>query len=205
MTSSSRAHASSLPQLAVWRYHRAMTSPSAALEAVLFAAGGPLSKKRLAALLSMSDADISAALLQLSEHLTGHGLALVVSEEDAELRTAPEVSAVIKAFRESETSRDLGKASLETLAVIAYRGGATRSEVDWVRGVNSTTSVRTLLLRGLIEGKEDGTDKRRMRYVLTTEALAHLGLRSLTELPRAEELGAQAESLVEAEQEREHA
>ena len=182
-----------------------MISPSAALEAVLFAAGGPLSKKRLAVLLSMTDSELSAAMLRLTESLAGRGLALIVSEEDAELRTAAEASAIIQAFREGEMSRDLGKASLETLAVIAYRGGATRSEVDWVRGVNSTASVRTLLLRGLIDGKEDRVDKRRTRYTLTTEALAHLGLRSVSELPRVEELGAQAESIIEAERERAHA
>ena len=50
--------------------------------------------------------------------------------------------------------------------------GATRGEIDWVRGVNSSASLRTLLMRGLIEGREDERDKRRIRYSLTTEALA---------------------------------
>ena len=74
------------------------------------------------------------------------------------------------------SSRDFGKASMETLAAIAYKSGSTRGEIDWVRGVNSSASLHTLLMRGLIEGREDEHDKRRIRYSLTTEALAHLGL-----------------------------
>ena len=65
-----------------------------------------------------------------------------------------------------------------------------------MRGVNSSASVRTLLLRGLIEGREDPTDKRRVRYAVTTEALAHLGLSRLEDLPRYAELSASAGSVL---------
>ena len=93
----------------------------------------------------------------------------------------------------------------ETLAIIAYQtglrraeatgsdhaeAGATHGEIDWVRGVNSSASLRTLLMRGLIEGREDERDKRRVRYALTTEALAHLGIARAEELPRFAELHA---------------
>jgi segregation and condensation protein B len=88
---------------------------------------------------------------------------------------------------------------LETLAVIAYQTGATRGEVDWVRGVNSSTSLRTLLMRGLIEGREDERDKRRTRYSLTTEALAHLGLARIENLPRYDELAAGVHTVAEEE------
>jgi segregation and condensation protein B len=94
----------------------------------------------------------------------------------------------VKKLRENELARDLGKGSLETLAVIAYQSGATRGSIDWVRGVNSSTSLRTLLMRGLIEGREDEKDKRRICYSLTTEALAHLGIARSENLPRFAEL-----------------
>ncbi len=85
---------------------------------------------------------------------------------------------------------------METLATIAYKtegadkggAGATRGEIDWVRGVNSSAALRTLLMRGLIEGREDERDKRRIRYSITTEALAHLGLSRIEDLPRYAEL-----------------
>ena len=135
----------------------------------------------------------------LTESLEGSGVILIETETEVELRTAPEAAALVKKLRESELARDLGKASLETLAVIAYQTGATRGEIDWVRGVNSSTSLRTLLMRGLIEGREDERDKRRVRYNLTTEALAHLGITRAEDLPRATELQAAATGVIKKE------
>jgi segregation and condensation protein B len=177
-----------------------MLTPPAALEALLFASGEPLEKKQLAKFLGIRDSEFTVALKALSESLKGHGVAVIETPAMVELRTAAEAAVMVKKLRESELSRDLGKASIETLAVIAYQDGATRGEIDWVRGVNSSTSVRTLLMRGLIEGREDEADKRRIRYSVTSEALAHLGITSLDELPRAEELRAVAETVVEQEE-----
>lgn len=165
-----------------------MLTPPAALEAILFASGEPVEKKQLAKLLGINDAELAVTLQVLSESLKGRGLALVETAREAELRTSPEASGIVKKLRESELSRDLGKASMETLAVVAYRTGATRGEIDWVRGVNSSASLRTLLMRGLIEGREDERDKRRTRYSLTTDALAYLGISKEEDLPRAREL-----------------
>ena len=68
-----------------------------------------------------------------------------------------------------------------------------------MRGVNSSTSIRTLLLRGLISSEEDPADRRRIRYRVTTEALAHLGVTSLKALPRYGELSKEAGSVVAEE------
>lgn len=183
----------------------AMLTPPAALHALLFASAEPLGKKQIAKILEIPDAGVGLALKALADSLAGSGVMLVETDTEVELRTAPEASAIVKKLRENELSRDLGKASLETLAVIAYQGGpsseggtgATRGEIDWVRGVNSSASLRTLLMRGLIEGREDPSDKRRIRYSLTTEALAHLGLASASELPRAAELRAASRAVIE--------
>jgi segregation and condensation protein B len=176
-----------------------MLTPPAALEALLFASGEPLEKAELKKFLSLEDGELVEAIKELSVSLKGHGLALIETATTLEMRTAPEASVVVKKLREAELSRDLGKASLETLAVITYQEGATRGEIDWVRGVNSSASVRTLLLRGLIEGREDEKDKRRIRYSITTEALAHLGLTSALDLPRAAELRATADAIIQEE------
>lgn len=173
-----------------------MLTPPAAIEALLFASGEPLPKKRLASFLDVKDNELRIALDALVELLTGRGIVLVETEHEVELRTAPDAAALVKKLRESELSRDLGKASLETLAIIAYQHGATRGDIDWVRGVNSSASIRTLLMRGLIEGREDEADKRRIRYTLTTEALGHLGLTSQKSLPRFEELAAGARTAI---------
>ncbi len=179
----------------MWR----MLTPPAALHALLFASGEPLKKKQLATLLNLKEEELTVVIAALNKLLAGSGIALIETSAELELRTAPEAASLVKKLRESELSRDLGAASLETLAVIAYQDGSTRSEIDWVRGVNSSTSLRNLLLRGLIEGKEDERDKRRIRYNLTTEALAHLGITNASQLPRAEELRAAAAQIIEEE------
>lgn len=176
-----------------------MLTPPAAAHALLFASGEPLPKKRLAELLNIKEPEVKLVLKALTDSLKGSGVVVVETDTEVELRTASEASVIVKKLRESELARDLGKASLETLAVIAYKTGTTRGEIDWVRGVNSSTSLRTLLMRGLIEGREDERDKRRIRYSLTTEALAHLGIKSAADLPRAEELGAGAQTVIEEE------
>lgn len=178
-----------------------MLTPPAALEALLFAKGEPVEKKELAKLLEINEAELAVTLRSLSESLKGRGIALVETPREVELRTSPEASVIVKKLRESELSRDLGKASMETLAVIAYGTGTTRGEIDWVRGVNSSASLRTLLIRGLIDGREDERDKRRTRYSLTTDALAYLGVARAEELPRAKELTAAAQAVIEEEKE----
>jgi len=112
-------------------------TPPAMLEALLFAAGEPLQKKRLASMIGVTPDLLQKAADTLREQLAGRGLDLVETESELELRTHADAFDVVKQLRENELSRDLGKAGLETLAIILYRGSATRSEVDWVRGVNS--------------------------------------------------------------------
>lgn len=176
-----------------------MLTPPAAAHALLFASGEPIEKGRLAELLNIKKAELALVLKALVGLLKGSGIVLIETATEVELRTAPESSAIVKKLRESELARDLGKASMETLAVIAYQSGSTRGEVDWVRGVNSSTSLRTLLMRGLIEGREDERDKRRTRYTITTEALAHLGLARIEDLPRYSELNAGARTAIAEE------
>lgn len=161
---------------------------SSQLEAVLFASGEPLTKVRLAKLFDTSAESVQEALDALRTMLDGRGLSLVETDGEVELRTSSEASDAIKRLRESELSRDLGKASLETLALILYKGSATRGEIDWVRGVNSAAAVRALSLRGLVERYDDPDDKRRARYRATVGALSHLGVEKREQLPRYTEL-----------------
>lgn len=181
--------ASAGPPYAVFSLDMALTPP-AMLEALLFAAGEPVGKARLAKMLGVSKDLLQKAADTLREGLSGRGLSLVETEEEMELRTHADAFELVKQLREAELSRDLGKAGLETLAVILYRGSATRAEVDWVRGVNSSQTIRSLLMRGLIERTEDAADRRRARYTPTVEALAHLGAGERSALPRFEELSA---------------
>lgn len=163
-------------------------TPPALLEALLFASGEPVAKKKLSQMLGVTPELLDAASAALRESLSGRGLALVETDAALELRTAAEASDIVGKLREAELSRDLGKAGLEVLAIILYRGSATRGEIDWVRGVNSSQTVRGLLLRGLIEKTENPEDPRRPRYKATVDALAHLGAPTRDALPEYAEL-----------------
>src|SRR3989344_4773274 len=126
-----------------------MLTPPAATLALLFAAGEPLTKKELAELLHISPTDLVSILSALRQSLTIGGLALVETGEEVEIRTSRDAAELVKKLWEAERARDLGKAGLETLAVVAYHatdadaGGTTRGEIDWGRGGNSSASVRT--------------------------------------------------------------
>jgi len=158
------------------------------LQALLFAAGEPMPKKRVLALLEIPAEMLDAAVADLRDELSATGLSLIEANDELELRTSPDASAVVEKLRQSELSRDLGKAGLEALAIILYQDGATRGDVDWVRGVNSTAAIRSLLMRGLVERSTDMTDKRRARYTATVDALAHLGISRKEDLPNYAEL-----------------
>lgn len=158
-------------------------TPSALLEALLFAVGGPIAKKELLALLEVTPPMLNTAIEALRVDLTSRGITLVEIGDELELRTSARASIFVDKLSEAERSKELGKAAMESLAIILYQGSATRSEIDWVRGVNSTAALRSLLIRGLVISAEDETDRRRARYTASADALAHLGISSLTELP----------------------
>jgi segregation and condensation protein B len=172
--------------------------PSSTLEAILFASGEPMELKRIAAVMGCTPDEVKNAAAQLREQLSGRGITLVETVDELELRTAPEAADIVKKLREGELSKDIGKAGLEALAIILYRGQVTRSEIDWIRGVNSAQTVRSLMLRGLVERIEDPTDKRRFRYKPTSDALAHLGVGRVEDLPRFAELSKEAEAAATA-------
>jgi len=171
---------------------------AAELHALLFAGGEPMTKKKIGGLLGVSEAEVTLLATEMGNKLQGSGVALIQTESELELRTAPEASAIVSKLREGELTKDLGKAGLEALSIVLYQDGATRGEVDWIRGVNSAQTIRSLMLRGLVERVEDPSDKRRYRYRATTDALAHLGVDKRESLPRFAELSKEAEKAVAA-------
>lgn len=159
------------------------------LEALLFWKGEPISKKKIMTALDCSKSDLENALRTLETTLSSRGLRVVIHEDEVELRTAPEVSSIIEKLTKEELMRDLGKAGLETLAIILYKSPVRRSDIDYIRGVNSSFIIRNLLIRGLIErvtSKEEGG--RGYQYKPSIELLAHLGIAKITDLPEYEKV-----------------
>lgn len=158
---------------------------TALLESVLFAASGPVSTGRLASALETTQAVVENLLGSLAEDYQSRGLRLQRSGNAVQLTTAPECRHVVQRFLGLETtSSHLSQAALEVLAIVSFMQPATRPKIDHIRGVNSDSSLRTLLSLGLVEevGRMD-TPGRPILYGTTPEFLQHFGLGSLDELP----------------------
>lgn len=133
-------------------------------------------------LFALSEEDLNDALKTLAERLGNGATRLVDTGEEVRLMTAPELAPVIAALRKSELKADIGKAGAETLAIILYQGPVTRTDIDRIRGVNSSFILRNLMIRGLIE-RQHNKDRGRFEFLPSTTLLAHLGITRKENLP----------------------
>lgn len=153
------------------------------IEAVLFWKGEPMSRKNLSDILKVGQVEINEAIDKLKENLNGRGIVLIEKDNDITLGTTPELSDLIGELQKEELNKDLSKASLETLAIILYKNGVNRSEIDYIRGVNSSFILRALSIRGLIDKVSDPKDNRRYVYKPSFNLLSYMGVTSIEELP----------------------
>jgi len=157
--------------------------PAQAIEALLFALGRPLSRGELAKALGTDAATLEAGIKALQQAAPGRGLAVVDDGDMLELRVAGDHAALVERVRREEYTRDVGRAGREVLAAVLYRGPLARSEIDFVRGVNSSQTLRTLTVRGLLRRLPHPRDQRQYLYQPTTELLSSLGITHPQELP----------------------
>ena len=155
----------------------------AQLEALLFVAERPLSRREVATLAGVDRSTVDARLGDLEVSLAARGIRVVLSGDRVELVTAPEAGALIARYVGADAVR-LSPASLETLAIVAYRQPVTKASVERIRGVDSDYTIRTLLHRRLVVelGRSDGPG-RPFLYGTGFEFLERFGLTSLEELP----------------------
>ncbi len=153
------------------------------IEAILFYQAEPMKVSRLATLLKRSEPEVLEAIKILEDKLASTGLRLLTNGAEVTLGTSPDASALIEAITKEELSKDLSKASLETLAIVLYKGPLTRAEIDYIRGVNSTFILRNLLIRGLVEKVDNPNDQRSFLYKPTFQLLEHMGVTKTEELP----------------------
>jgi segregation and condensation protein B len=153
------------------------------LEAVLFFKGEPVSIKKLEDILKVSKEEIKDAIFNLKNNLEGRGIVLLETNNEITLGTAPEFSKLIENLQKEELNKELSKASLETLSIVLYKNGASRAEIDYIRGVNSSFTLRALSVRGLIEKTLDPKDNRRYIYKPSFELISFMGVKSVEELP----------------------
>ena len=153
------------------------------IEAILFFKGEPMSRKKLSEFLEVGQIEINEAIEKLKEDLKSRGIVLQEKEDEITLGTHPELSGIIEKLQKEELNKELSKASLETLSIILYKNGVSRSLIDYIRGVNSSFTLRALSIRGLVEKSLDPEDNRRFIYKPTFELLSFMGVKSVEELP----------------------
>jgi segregation and condensation protein B len=155
----------------------------AQLEALLFVAERPLSRREIATIAGVARDVVDARLGDLEVTLAGRGIRLVTAAERVELVTAPEAGPLIARYVGADAVR-LSPAALETLAIVAYRQPVTKAAVERIRGVDSDYTIRVLLHRRLIvELGRSEAPGRPYLYGTGFDFLERFGLTSLDQLP----------------------
>jgi len=161
------------------------------IEALIYVSEEPITLKQLASILEDESADdIQAAVEKLSAEFNsrGGGLELRQLAGGYRITTRPELSEYVRRYLKSQPSARLSLAALETLAVIAYKQPITIPEILEIRGVTSTSAIKTLLDRRLIVARgHKPVVGRPMLYGTSKEFLIHFGLNDLSELPNLED------------------
>jgi segregation and condensation protein B len=159
----------------------------AQLEALLFNFGEALDIKKIASLLNISNEECEKAIGEWAAILANdpaRGLTLLRKENKVQLVTKVELKSIAELIVKDEFREQLTPAALETLSLIAYLGPVPRATIDYIRGVNSSFTLRALVMRGLVERcDEKGLS---FKYRVTEQFMKHMGLASLTELPEHE-------------------
>lgn len=166
------------------------TERAAVIEALIFVSEEPLSAKTLAEVLKVEKGVVEESVAKLAQEFNARQSGLQLREVAGgwQFATRPEYHEHVRSFLKTRPSAKLSIASLETLAVIAYRQPITVPEILEIRGVQSPSAIKTLLDKKLIVAKgRKETVGRPMMYGTSKEFLLQFGLKDLSELPSVED------------------
>ncbi len=162
----------------------------ATLEAILFVHGSPISYSRIAEVLGVSRNHAVEIVEYLADDYNTResGLQVIVHDQTVQMVTHKAHAHVIEGFIKKQLEGNLSQAALEVLAVVAYRGPLSKPDIEAIRGVNCSFTLRNLSLRGLIERAPHPTDSRTQLYRVTMDFVRHVGVESLQDLPHFDQL-----------------
>lgn len=166
----------------------------ALLEAALFLSTKPLSLRQVASVCGVAVDEARDLVNQLSvqKNVETSGVHVVIGDDVVQLVTNPSLADALAKLADEDAEPELTRPSLETLTIIAYRGPITKPEIEAIRGVNCTLILRNLLMRGLVDERDDGI-KMQAAYTLSMDALRYFGLHNAEELPDYAELHGNAQ------------
>ncbi len=148
---------------------------------LLFLSGDVVPVKKLAEFLGISKEEVIENTPFIKSKLEEIGLTLLVSNEGVSIVTKPEQSPLVESWTKEELKGDLTPAALQVLTLVAYLGYPTREQISYIRGVQSSQSIRVLSVRGLINRVGEICS-------LTSESLKQLGITKVEELPEYEKM-----------------
>lgn len=159
------------------------------LESLLFVSSKFLKKAKLLETLHCRKEELEKAINELNQEyaLRQSGVALMQDGDRVQMITAPDSAEIVRQYIKDERTGELTRPSLETLAIIAYRGPITKAEIETIRGVNCSLILRNLLIRGLIAMRSD-PKKGVSVFQVTFEFMQYLGIKQLKDLPDFEKL-----------------
>jgi len=172
------------------KQNRSLSELVAVVEALIFVSDEPLTTKLLAEVLDEDKESVEAAVEELAKEYKSResGLQLREIAGGWQISTRTEFHEDVRRFLKTRPSAKLSLASLETLAVIAYKQPVTVPEILEIRGVQSASAIKTLLEKRLIVTKgHKETVGRPMQYGTSKEFLIQFGLKDLSELPSIED------------------
>jgi segregation and condensation protein B len=160
------------------------------VESLLFISGEPMDFKKLGKLMGENEEAVRGICLKLSDEYRSRnsGIRIMTSEDSVQMVTAKENSEAVDSFLKMDIEGDLSRSALETISIIAYRGPMTRSEIEEIRGVNCSFTLRQLAIRGLVERVDNPSDSRSYLYKVSLDFLRHMGMEKIEDLPRYQEL-----------------
>lgn len=159
------------------------------IESLLFVSAKPFAIIQLAGLIKADAAEIEKAgdELVVEYESENKGMRIIKDNAKYQMVTSPDNAELIRELIKDETTGELSKPSLETLTIIAYRGPISRADLNRIRGVNCVLILKNLLLRGLVEVKENNEDGEDY-YNVSFDFIRYLGINSINELPDYERL-----------------
>jgi segregation and condensation protein B len=163
---------------------------------LLLYTGDSMPVKNIANSLHTSVAEVESVEQEVRESLEGLALKLLVQNNEWMISIDKTFAKSLQKQENKETLKPLSESALQTLAVIIYKNGATKAEIDFVRGVDSGRSLKTLNLRGLIV-HEDRKSKK--VYLPTLDTLTYLGIENLEDFPNFAAINSQLRMLLDQE------
>jgi len=154
------------------------------LQALLYSNGGEMKKETLLKVMGITHDSLDSSIKSLIHSMEGQGIVVMHTETTISMQTSPKFQEYITATQKTNTKDEIGTAALEVLSIVLYNDGASRSEIDYIRGVNSSTTLRLLVIRGLLEKTIQEENRQLARYIATPELLSYVGVTSPVELPR---------------------